>query len=165
MFQEGQLVFYGIHGVCRLLAPEIRRIDRKDVEYLVVSPVSRPDARFYVPAHNEIALSKLLPLLTKEELDALLASCREGEDPWIPEDNRRKLHYKELIAKGDRESIIRMIRSLRYHKNAQLASGRKFHVSDEGFLRDAEHLLSEEFSIVLNISPQEVSTYIENALK
>lgn len=50
---------YGIHGVCRIVDVESRRVDRKTVEYYVLSPCAQPDARFYVPVHNQAALAKM----------------------------------------------------------------------------------------------------------
>jgi CarD family transcriptional regulator len=58
-FQLGDGVVYGIHGVCRIVDVESRRVDRKTVEYYVLSPCAQPDARFYVPVHNQAALAKM----------------------------------------------------------------------------------------------------------
>ena len=42
-------------------------------------------------------------------------------------------------------------------------AGRKLHLCDENFMRDAEKLLNAEFSLVLNIAPNEVEGYILSA--
>lgn len=164
MLQIGAQVVYGIHGVCSIVDLEIRRVDRKKVEYLVLEPKEQPGARFYVPTNNETALSKLRPLLSKEELEALLGSEDAHRDCWISEENLRKLKYRELINGGDRAMLISMVRSLHKHKESQLASGRKFHLCDENFLRDAQKLLCSEFSQVLEIPQTEVAAYIEKKL-
>lgn len=164
MFQVGSQVVYGIHGVCNIIDVEIRTVDRKKVHYFVLAPNEQPNARFYIPMHNETALSKLRPLLSKEELEALLASEEAHKYSWIDDENRRKQKYRELINNADRAALISMIRSLRRHKETQLAAGRKFHLSDDNFLRDAQKMLSSEFSLVLGISPSEVESYIENRL-
>ena len=56
------------------------------------------------------------------------------------------------------------IRALQRHREAQLAAGRKFHLSDENFLRDAKKVLISEFSFVLEIPQSEVADYIEKKL-
>lgn len=164
MLQIGSQVVYGIHGVCCIIEAEARKVDRKVVEYLVLEPVEQPGTRYYVPAHNEAARSKLRPLLTKEELEALVISEEARKDCWIPSENLRKQKYRELISNGDRAALIAMIRALNNHRESQLAAGRKFHLSDENFLRDAKKLLSSEFSIVLQIPKDEVRAYIESKI-
>lgn len=164
MLQVGSQVVYGIHGVCSIVDVEMRTVDRKKVEYFVLESNEQPGARFYVPTHNQVALSKLRPLLTKQELEALLASEDTHRDAWITDENQRKQKYRELINSGDRATLISMIRSLHKHKETQLAAGRKFHLCDENFLRDAQKLLSAEFSLVLGIPQTEVAAYIEKRL-
>ena len=165
VLQVGTQVVYGIHGVCTIIDVENRRVDRKKVDYFVLEPKEQPGARFYVPVHNEIAVSKLRPLLTKEELDALLASDETHQNCWVAEENLRKQKYRELINGVDRGALISMIRILIKHKDAQLSAGRKFHLCDDNFLRDAQKLLRSEFSMVLGIPQQDVAAYIEQKLR
>lgn len=165
MLQVGAQVVYGIHGVCSIVDVEVRTVDRKKVEYFVLEPLEQPVARFYVPTQNKLALSKLRPLLTREELEELLDSEAAHRDCWITDENQRKQKYRELINSGDRAALISMIRSLYLHKQMQLSAGRKFHLCDENFLRDAQKLLSSEFSLVLGISQAEVAEYIDKRLE
>lgn len=165
MLQLGSLVVYGIHGVCTIADVEQRTVDRKKVEYFVLTPKDQPQARFYVPTHNQAALSKLRPLLTREALEALFTSEETYKECWIQDENLRKQRYKEMINAGDRAALISMIRSLHKHKESQLAAGRKFHLCDENFLRDAQKLLASEFSMVLGIPQSDVAGYIESKLR
>ena len=57
MFQLGDQVLYGIHGVCRIAELEVKRVDRKNVEYFVLVPVVQPAARYYVPTGNAAAFN------------------------------------------------------------------------------------------------------------
>lgn len=164
MYNIGDRVVYGIHGVCQILCQEERTVDRKKVLYLVLEPLEQAGARFYIPAHNQAALSKLRPVLSRQELDALLASEAVRRDHWVEDENQRKQRYRELINSGDRAALICMVGSLYRHKEAQTAAGRKFHLCDENFLRDAEKLLNSEFSLVLHIPADQVQAYILAAL-
>lgn len=40
----------------------------------------------------------------------------------------------------------------------------KFYLCDENFLKDAEKLLSAEFTLVLSIQPEEVGAYIQSVI-
>ena len=68
MFAVGSLVLYGIHGVCKITREEQRTVDRKQISYLVLEPLDSSGSQFLVPSQNENALSKLRPILTKQEL-------------------------------------------------------------------------------------------------
>ncbi len=165
MYQVGEQVLYGIHGVCRIVGIEERPVDQKRVSYYVLEPIDQMNSRFYVPSENPVAVSKLQPILTREKLEVLLQSAARQEQPWIPDENQRKLSYKSLLTSGDRDALIGMICTLHRHKRRQEALGRKFHLCDETFLRDAERMLGSEFSLVLNIPLAEVSSYVRTRLE
>ena len=161
MYKIGDHVVYGIHGVCCVLDQEERTVDPKKVLYYVLEPFKQTGARYYIPAHNQAALAKLRPVMRRQELDALLASDAVRKDSWVPDENQRKLVYRELINSGDRAALICMVGSLHRHKEAQAAAGRKFHLCDDNFLRDAEKLLCSEFSLVLNMTREDTAAYLK----
>lgn len=161
MYQLGDRVVYGIHGVCVVKEQEQRKVDRKLVTYLVLEPVGQEGARFLVPTHNALAMAKLSPILTPEGLESLLEDPAGKQDGWIDDENRRKQLYRELIGSGNRLKLVQMIRSLHRHKRALAANGKRCHLCDENFLRDAERLLINEITIVLNTTPDQAKTYLQ----
>lgn len=165
MFEQGQKVVYGIHGVCQIIGSEIKTVDHNSVSYYVLEPLDQAGARYYVPKENPAALAKMSPLLTRQELDSLLTDVEGAENVWIADENQRKQRFRELISSGDRRSMILMVRSLHVHKKEQQKQGRKFHLSDENFLRDAEKLLSSEFSAILGIPAYDVTQYLTERLE
>lgn len=165
MYQIGDWVVYGIHGACRIIGTEKQLVNRKRTQFLVLEPLTQSESRFFVPMDNAVALSKLKPVLSKEEMISLLTSETICQDVWIEEENRRKQHYRELITSGDRILLLQMICSLHRYKMAQTASGRKFHQADENFLRDAEKLLSSEIALIMECTPQEAREYLRMQLK
>ena len=165
MYEIGQQVLYGIHGVCTVTAIEAMRFGKEKAKYYVLEPVEQPGSRFYVPVDNEAAVSKLRPLLSREELLELLHSEKVRNYPWIADENLRKLRFRELINSGDREALMGMIGALHRHRTAQLAAGRKFHQSDENFLSDAQKLLNAEFSQVFSLAPGEVGAFLLKELE
>ncbi len=165
MYKVGDLVMYGIHGACRITGEEAQTVDKKPVQYFVLSPLEQPSARFLVPMHNENALKKLRRVLSKAELVTLLASPQVRESAWITDENRRKQRYRELISSGDREALLQMVRTLHLHRQEQIALGRKLHQCDDNFLKDAQRLIETEFSLTLGLEPAAVSRYIQSALE
>ena len=164
MFEIGKLVMYGIHGVCKIVDKEVRTVDRKKVEYLVLEPVHQNASRFYVPSGNPNAMAKLRAMLTREELDALLLSGSIRESHWIADEGARRQYYRDLVNSGDRVALLQMLRALYQHRQNQLDAGRKFHLCDENFLRDAQRLIETEFSVVLGIPTNQVQDYVKDKL-
>lgn len=165
MYQVGDWVVYGIHGVCRVAGTEKQLVNRKRIQYLVLEPMTQTESRFYLPTENPTAMAKLKTVLSKEALVELLTSDDVHQDAWIQEENQRKQYYRELIGSGDRVSLMKMVSTLYRYKAAQATAGRKFHQSDENFLRDAEKLLSSEIALVMELSPEEARDYLRDQLK
>ena len=164
MYQVGDWVVYGVQGVCHIIGTEKQLVNRKRSQFLVLAPLFNQESRFYLPMDNPTALAKLKAVLPKDELISLLSSESAQEDLWIPEESRRKQYYREVIGGGDRITVMRMLSSLYRYKALQLSSGRKFHQSDDNFLRDAEKLLSSEVALVLELSQEEARNYIRTQL-
>lgn len=165
MYQAGDQVVYGIHGVCSVVELEERIIDRKRLSYLVLEPHGQSGSRYLVPTHNEAAMSKLHPMLTKEQMDALLTSEEVHTDAWIREEGQRKQAYRDLVSGGNRAQVMRMLCTLYRHRTSQTSAGKKVHQCDDNFLRDAEKLLSSEISLVMGIEYDQARDYLRRQLK
>ena len=66
MFQLGELVVYGIHGVCRVKEVQERMVNRVSQQYLVLEPVGKQGSQYMVPMQNEAAMSRVSGLISKE---------------------------------------------------------------------------------------------------
>lgn len=161
VFNIGDRVMYGIHGLCQIVEITYRSVDRNKIEYYVLEPVDHSGAQYFVPTRNQVAVSKLRPVLTKDALNELLLSDDVRSYPWIEDENTRKQRYRELITGGDTAALLGMVHTLHNHKSEQIAAGRKFHLCDENFLRDAEKVLTSEFSLVLDLDSEDVAAYIK----
>lgn len=164
MFQLGELVVYGVHGVCRVQGIQERTVDRMPRQYLVLEPVSRGGSQYMVPTHNASAMGKLTQLLTKEELEGLFSSADVRQDNWIQEENRRKQFYREQSGTIDRKTLLQTVHTLYSRRQRLREQGKKFHVCDENFLHDAEKVLSGEIAVVLGLSTQEALQYLRGHL-
>ncbi len=164
MYQIGDQVMYGIHGVCVITGQEERTVDRKRGSYLVLEPLGQSGSRFMVPTHNPVAMGKLSKLLNRQELEAMLADESIHCGTWNWDENQRKQSYRELIRSGNRLALLQMCQLLYHHRQDQQAAGRKVHMCDDNFLRDAEKLLCSEISLVLETDADTAKQYLRNAL-
>ncbi len=113
---------------------------------------------------NEAAVAKLHPILSPGEINSLLHDGIADSD-WISDENLRKQRYREAICSGDRKELIRLVHALYRQKELQKETGRKMHICDENFLRDARKLLDTELSMVLEIPLSEISGYVQDFIK
>lgn len=165
MFQVGDRVVYSIHGVCDIKDSETQIVDKKQVTYLVLEPLGQPGSRYLVPTHNASAMGKLKKMLTREELENLIHSDMVRKERWIQDEGVRKQTYRELIGSGNRQELMGMVHTLYLHQKAQADAGRKVHLCDDNFLRDAEKLLVSEISIVMDMDADPARQYIRQNLQ
>lgn len=164
MYEVGDRMVYGVHGVCRVAGCEERKVDRRRQRYLVLEPIGQAGSQYMVPTENQAAMAKLHPLLTRQELEGLLSSPQVHTVSWISDENQRKQRYREIMVSGDRQQMMQMVYTLYRHREAQAAAGKKCHVTDEFFLRDAEKLLIGEMAVVLDLDQEQAKLQLQAGL-
>ena len=160
MFKVNDVVVYGTQGVCEIVGIEEQKIGGEIKKYFVLKPKSDKGATCYVPTWNEKAWSKMRKVMTKEDVDALIDSMPNQKPIWIENENERKEAFKKILASGDHIAIISMVQSIFLHKQQREAEGKRLHMSDEYFMKDAEQLLYHEWQYVLNVDKDGLMSYI-----
>ena len=160
MFQIDQLVIYGVQGACKIVSTEIRKVERKNIEYFVLESVQQPGSCYYIPTQNPTALSKLRPIITIQELDRCLNDPIDFAPDIFADENTRKQKYREWIASSQFHILFSATRAVLRYRNIQLLTGRKLHLCDESFLKDAEKILCGEISAVLSVSLSDARNYL-----
>ena len=155
MFQVDDVIVYGVQGVCKIADTEEKTVNGVKKTYFVLKPVSDGGATIFVPTDNEHVLKKMRRLLTKEEIHQLIRSMPEENPQWIANENERKERYKHILVKGDHLELIKLIKAIYAHKTEREAEGKRLHMSDERFFKDAEQILYNEFQYVLNLKSKE----------
>ena len=160
MFEINDVVIYGTQGVCKIVGIEEQKIDGESKTYFVLKPMDDRGATCYVPTWNNKALAKIRKVMTKQDVDALIDSIPSRTPTWIANEKERKEVYKNILASGDHASIISMVQALYLRKKEREAEGKRLHMSDEYFMKDAEQLLYNEWQYVLNVDKPELMAYI-----
>ena len=160
MFQINDVVVYGAQGVCKIVGMQEQKIDGANKTYCVLKPADDRGATFYVPTWNEKALAKMRKVMTKQDVDALIDSMPKKKPIWLVNENERKETYKQILAGGNQTQIISMIQAIYLHKKEREAEGKRLHMSDEHFMKDAEQLLYNEWQYVLNVDKAGLMAYI-----
>ena len=160
MIQLGDTVLYGSEGVCTVA--EITELDfgGKPARYYLLKPVYNPNSAVYVPVENEKLTAKMRRVLSVEEIRAVVHAIPREESLWIEDEEERKAVYRDILQRGDRLELARIIKALYFHEQEQRAKGKHLHAADERFFKEAEKMLYHEFALVLNISPDEVVPFL-----
>ena len=101
-------------------------------------------------------------ILSKGEVTTLINSMPNSETIWIDDDRKRNEEFKSILKTGDIENLVKLIRSIYLDKEYKKSIGKKSYKIDDEIMETAERLLNEEFATILNISPNEVATYISS---
>lgn len=165
MFKINDIVVYGAQGVCEITGTEVQRVSGVNRKYFVLKPKDDRVATFYVPTWNEKALAKMRKVMTAAEVNALIDSMPEKAPIWIENESERKEKFRSILAGGDQAAIISMVQALHFHKQSREAEGKRLHMSDEHFMKDAEQLLYNEWQYVLNVDKEGLMAYIFTRLE
>ena len=155
MFCVGQTVLYGSNGVCVVDDVTEKRIGKTKMQYYVLKPLCNNTSTLFVPTANQQLVSKMRRILTEDEAEAILRDLPPCGD-WNDNKQERSEQFRAIITEGSCVELIRLIRLVRTHEQEQLAGGKRLHITDERFLKEAEKMVCEEFSLVLHISRDEV---------
>lgn len=165
MFEKGELIICGGHGVCRVIDITDNPMDRLDRKrkYYLLEPVFEKTSTIYTPVDNEKIIMRRI--MNKEEAEKLIEHIREIDIMWVQEEKRREQTYKDALRTYDSRSLMQIIKTLYQRKHMRINEGKKVLSSDEQYLRKAEELLYSEMSLALSIPKDQVGAYIVEAVK
>lgn len=166
MHKIGDKILYGAGGVMTVV--DIREESIGDIprSYYVLRPtLARSDSFTFVPVDNERLVSCMRPLMTKDEIVALLRGGRDIPPvKWINENRARQEFFKKIMESGDRAQMVAMINAIDENGKRREAEGKKNFLSDENAKAKAIRLLHTEFAVVLDIPEEEVPAFIKGEL-
>ncbi|HMM06372.1 MAG TPA: CarD family transcriptional regulator [Clostridiales bacterium] len=164
MYQKDCVVIYGLHGVCRIADITIKDFSGQEETYYILKPIFDDRSTFFVPVKNDSA-HRLRPLLSIEEVKELIKGISCQDVIGIEDEKHRKDAYKKIIESGDRGEMMRLIKTLYARKEEQQKAGKKQHIIDEHFMKEAESILYDEFAYVLEIKKDDIIPYIKKEME
>ena len=139
-YQVGDMILYGTQGVCRIAEIAERDFSGNSMLYYILKPVFDERSTLYVPVYGEAA-DKLRRILSVPEVYKLIKAMPDEDTIWIENEAVRRKKHKEIISQGDRQELVKLIKTIYLHDKKQKAIGKKLHVADERFMKDAEKIL------------------------
>ncbi len=162
-WKAGDTVVHSRDGICSVIGIQEMTLSGEPLNYYILEPVYEHGSKLYIPCDKE-ALFLRAPV-TREEIHEFIRKLPESEVSWIADEKQRQSMISEMRKSGSSETLLALI-SLFYRKrDEQHQQGRKFHSSDEQFLKDIETRVNREFAFVLGLDPGEVPAYIHKQIK
>ena len=166
MYEKNDKVLYATDGICTVDDIAERTYNGITELYYILTPMSKRGSKIMIPTSNELLVSRMRKLLTRDEVLLLIDHIpRKNGVEWICDDKQRREAYRSIIMRGERRELVGMIKVLYQHGERQKEIGKKLHAQDERFLGEAERMLYDEFSVVLGIAREEVLDYIRSRVE
>ena len=104
-------------------------------------------------------LSSLNPIVKigKQITEAMLLKNKTGRA-------EAKKEFNALLARRDQEEMLLMLRCIYARRRSLKKAGKHLPGMDDDIMHSCEKLLTQEFSLCLQIPPEEVGEYLHNAL-
>ena len=160
MLTLNEKVMYGTTGVCVVDSIQDKKIGKETRRYYVLKPVAQSSSTVFVPADNEKLLSKVRRVLSAEEIRTIISALHDEPDIWLDNDAERKIKFGEIISSGDRKACLVLLRTLHNRQDYLSGKGKRLHIADERAMKEAQRLIHDEFSVALQIKPEEVGAFI-----
>lgn len=160
VYRVGDTVMHPSEGVCTIT--ELRRMDLGGMQqrtYYTLKPTTEKNSStVYMPVARGNAV--LRPLLSEQDIHALIRRSGEYAGLWIADNKQRKEAFTRILSEGNYAKIIRMIVEIHEETVKRTLEGKKPCAADEAILAEAERLLHQEFSYVLCLSLEETVAFV-----
>ena len=161
MFKIGEVVVYGAQGICKIDCIQTKQIGKQSADYYVLKPLFNENTSVFVPIDNKILTAKVQSVLSLEQAKILIESVPQISILKFENENQKREQYKNIIAGGNREALIALIKTIFAERDVRRNTGKKLNINDEQMLRKAEALICNELAFVYGVEPSEAKTIIK----
>lgn len=162
-FAVGDTVMHTSEGICTVLEIRPMQFSGAFRDYYVLKPeMEKSSSTVYMPVSRGNAM--LRRLLSRSDIDALIAQSRRFPSLWIEDAKQRRDAFRVVLSSCDYSKMMRMIADIYEHNALRQAEGKKPCSADEAVREEAEKLLHQEFAHVLGLSAEETIAYIRGRM-
>lgn len=149
MYSINDVLIYTTYGLCQVKDIVVENLLGTEREYYVLVSLTNSKSETRIPTDNLIIQSRLHPLLDKDVIIDIINEIPFIDVFWIDDNKKRTATFSEIVKKGDRKELVKLIKSIKYHQNEIKGTGKKLHAVDESAMKDALKLIIDEFAYVL----------------
>lgn len=161
MFQVGDLIIYGAHGLCRIDDKCEMTYDGSTKDYYVLHPVDDAKLKISVPVDSNVSMSKVMD---KERAENILQSFHKPAMPWIAKNTERQHFFNKQVNSGNREDIANVLNVLLRRKCELEEEGKKLGTMENNLLSSIQKTMFAELAVALNRSYEEIEQHVLAAI-
>ena len=158
MYKVGTYLSYRAEGIC--VVTEIRSqkfgMLNEHKDFYILSPFRDPNSKLFVPMDSEMLLSKMRPICSAEDVNALAEALIDKRLEWDTQPRKRSNYFKDILSDGDREMLISLIHTINAKEKELSAVGKHVTQGDLNALERAKRMLVNEFSFTNDINDEQV---------
>lgn len=164
MFQAGDVIVCGTHGVCRVekVGPLSSAVADRDRLYYTLKPLYERGSVVFTPVDNEKMVIR--PVISREEALRLIDGIRDAEALGIEDERKREENYKAALKSCRAEELVKMIKTINARKRSRAARGKKATDADSRYVKLAEDYLYGELAISLDLERDQVKAFIRERI-
>ena len=164
MFQAGDVIVCGSHGVCRVekVGPISSAAGDRDRIYYTLKPLYERGSVVFTPVDNQKMVIR--PVISREEALRLIDGMRDAEGLGIQDEKKREEGYKEALKTCRAEELVRMMKTIYARGRSRAARGKKATDADSRYLKLAEDYLFGELSVSLDLDRDQVKAFIRERI-
>ena len=159
MFQKGDIVHYGMYGICEI--EDISTVDFPDADedslyYILRS--RKGNETMYVAVDWEN--TKMRKVISKEEAEVLISKIADLKPLELKNEKRPEAEYKKVLHQYDCLELFRLIKCIYFRNKQRIDEGKTVIGADGKYLQMAEDLLYQEIGEALGIPKEQVLGYL-----
>ena len=154
--KEGQHVIYGTNGICLVesITEMAFSVGGEKKTYCILRPLADPKSVIYLPYDNELLLSRLRPVLAKQEITEILSKPLACESPWVEDKKLRAATFRELIVGNHIPTLLSLIKCLCEKRDELTAQNKKMLSADREALNTSLKAVCDEIAFALGLPQQ-----------
>ncbi len=162
--KTGEHVVYKKHGIYEIAEIRRERVCSEFKTYYILKSVYDVNATVYVPTDKEDLVNQMEKVLSKKEIDDIILQSKEETMEWIDTNAERFADMEEIIAQGDLNRILSMMRMLMSKKEEAQKTKTKVFAHDERMLSASQKIICEAFAFSLGLDKKGVLDYISEMI-
>ena len=164
MFQAGDVIVCGTHGVCRVekVGPLSSAVADRDRLYYTLKPLYERGSVVFTPVDNEKMVIR--PVISREEALRLIDGIRDAEALGIEDERKREENYKTALKSCRAEELVKMIKTIYARGRSRAARGKKATDADSRYFKLAEDYLYGELAVSLGMERDQVKAFIQDRI-
>ena len=163
MYEKGNYVVNGNHGICEISDIITMNMGSGDKEYYVLIPIEESTAKVFLPV--DIAEKRIRPAMNTDDAWKLIHEMKAIDEALVENEKEREKLYKEAINSRDPKQLISLLKTLYLRRQKRLEEGKKTTSVDERYFKLAENHLYSELAFALKVDKSELNQIIEQNIE